>query len=901
TLASSTANYGTVVVDAGGQWTYSLDNTNADVQALPEGETLTDTITFTSDDGTIETQTITITGADDVPTITGDNTSSVTEDSAPSLRTSGSLTISGGDAGENLFIAQTNVAGDYGSFRVSESGDWSYSARNSNTDIQALGNGDILTEEFIVLGADGVTSQTVIITINGNNDKPSITLVETFNFTEDAASNKVGSTVATFTTKDPDNGDTVNVSLDDTTHYKIDGNKVVLTEAGLTLVNEGTDLPAFKLTPNDGIADGNIANVDPSVTPKPDAPNLTITPNNIVVETGFDEYDLNGNSYTSSADVSKLLDGKWQTDNSNNQIEIGLQDTYIRDGEKDNNVIELERHHGDASNIYTTIEAKEGDIYTVSFDYSPRAGSLEDSVVEVMWNGVVVATLDNQNVGFQSYSIPLEVEADGEYRLEFKATDSDSTGGLLDNLSLSHTYDIGAEGTPINLPGISTSLVDTTEALTLDIQDIPSGATLSDGVNSFTANNSITSATVTDWDLDNLTLTVPNVDEATIYTLNVVATSTEQSTGESASTTKEISVRVQNVTSENTYSSLGSNITGDVNSGVDSFIVSAYTTDSNAILNGQFAAFHGGDTAEQIYTEISKSADLTINSGSSNDYVELSFSTGNNTVYTGTSIPNSESDGTTQAFFADTDFMSLSDITNADGNLETSILAPLQPISDTVNLGVGDDIVYGGGGNLTAFGAAGNDTLTGNDYLDASSNGNDALRGGEGNDTLIGNSGDDVLRGDEGDDTLNGGIGNDILIGDDGSDTLIGGLGDDTMSGGLDTDTFIWLDNDTGTDHINGFDLNEDVIDISDLLHLSDGDNLNEFLDFESDGVDTTITVHADGDNVVTQTIVLDNVDLGDDDVTIINDMLTGDHKGSLFIGDSSVVDMVTIEPLPDE
>ncbi|MBU2871197.1 VCBS domain-containing protein, partial [Colwellia sp. E2M01] len=57
TLASSTANYGTVVVDGSGQWTYSLDNTDAAVQALPAGETLTDTITFTSDDGTTETQT----------------------------------------------------------------------------------------------------------------------------------------------------------------------------------------------------------------------------------------------------------------------------------------------------------------------------------------------------------------------------------------------------------------------------------------------------------------------------------------------------------------------------------------------------------------------------------------------------------------------------------------------------------------------------------------------------------------------------------------------------------------------------------------------------------------------------------------------------------------------------
>ncbi|MFC3153163.1 VCBS domain-containing protein, partial [Litoribrevibacter euphylliae] len=49
TLASSTATYGTVSVDASGNWIYTLDNGNATVQALGEGETLTDTIVFTSD------------------------------------------------------------------------------------------------------------------------------------------------------------------------------------------------------------------------------------------------------------------------------------------------------------------------------------------------------------------------------------------------------------------------------------------------------------------------------------------------------------------------------------------------------------------------------------------------------------------------------------------------------------------------------------------------------------------------------------------------------------------------------------------------------------------------------------------------------------------------------------
>ena len=119
--------------------------------------------------------------------------------------------------------------------------------------------------------------------------------------------------------------------------------------------------------------------------------------------------------------------------------------------------------------------------------------------------------------------------------------------------------------------------------------------------------------------------------------------------------------------------------------------------------------------------------------------------------------------------------------------------------------------------------------------------------------TLIGTNNDDVINGLAGNDSITGGAGDDILI------------------GGTGVDTFIWQADDSGNDHISDFTVGEDVIDISDILQISNGDNLNDFLDFESDGTDTTISIFADGGNTITQTIVLDNVDLGSNDVTIIN------------------------------
>ena len=58
-----------------------MDNDLPEVHELGDGETLTDTVTVTSVDGTEQDITITITGTNDVPVITGDTFGSVTRHS----------------------------------------------------------------------------------------------------------------------------------------------------------------------------------------------------------------------------------------------------------------------------------------------------------------------------------------------------------------------------------------------------------------------------------------------------------------------------------------------------------------------------------------------------------------------------------------------------------------------------------------------------------------------------------------------------------------------------------------------------------------------------------------------------------------------------------------------------
>ena len=94
--------------------------------------------------------------------------------------------------------------------------------------------------------------------------------------------------------------------------------------------------------------------------------------------------------------------------------------------------------------------------------------------------------------------------------------------------------------------GLSAALTDTdgSEALTLELQGIPSGFTVTDGTNSFTSDGVTTSVDVTSWDVSSITLEVPNVSSTYTYTIDAVATSTEYSNGSTASVTKSFDITV---------------------------------------------------------------------------------------------------------------------------------------------------------------------------------------------------------------------------------------------------------------------------------------------------------------------------------------------------------------------
>src|SRR4029077_2803425 len=132
-----------------------LDNSNAIVEALNVGDTLTDTFTATTTGGTPQVVTITIDGANDTAVISGATSGSVTEAGGVANGTSGVPTATGDlnatdvdNPSDAWTAAGTATASGYGSYTLTAAGVWVYTLNNSNAAVQALNVGQTLTDTF---------------------------------------------------------------------------------------------------------------------------------------------------------------------------------------------------------------------------------------------------------------------------------------------------------------------------------------------------------------------------------------------------------------------------------------------------------------------------------------------------------------------------------------------------------------------------------------------------------------------------------------------------------------------------------------------------------------------------------------------------------------------------------
>ena len=201
-----TGTYGTLTIRANGTYSYVVDNTNAVVDALSPGETLSEAFNYTVSDrgglSDIGKLTITINGANDAPIAVNDTGTAVEKGGTRNgtggsnatgnvlvndtdvdnrdkpLATQGSVTaIRLGDR-EGVGLAGTvgvALKGLYGSLTIHADGSFTYEVDNDNATVEALNPLDTVSEDFnyTLRDSGGLTDTAVLaIAIHGANDAP---------------------------------------------------------------------------------------------------------------------------------------------------------------------------------------------------------------------------------------------------------------------------------------------------------------------------------------------------------------------------------------------------------------------------------------------------------------------------------------------------------------------------------------------------------------------------------------------------------------------------------------------------------------------------------------------------------------------------------------------------------
>nr|WP_283813808.1 VCBS domain-containing protein [Bradyrhizobium niftali] len=191
--------YGTLHLNSDGTYTYTLNNAQANVQALAAGQLVYDTFSYTNSDNhggsSIANLTITVTGTNDAPVITSSAQSGLATEwadlSAAEVANSphtafGAVTFTDVDTLDSHTASFAPQGGGYlGTFTLDttnhDTGNggaigWSFSV--SDGAIDYLQAGQTLTQKYDVTISDGhggTAVQTVTMTIVGTNDAPVIT------------------------------------------------------------------------------------------------------------------------------------------------------------------------------------------------------------------------------------------------------------------------------------------------------------------------------------------------------------------------------------------------------------------------------------------------------------------------------------------------------------------------------------------------------------------------------------------------------------------------------------------------------------------------------------------------------------------------------------------------------
>ncbi|HEY1026178.1 MAG TPA: tandem-95 repeat protein, partial [Pseudomonas sp.] len=409
-------------------------------------------------------------------------------------------------------------------------------------------------------GNGGTTTSVVTVTVNPVNDAPvaandSASTLEDNSVTIDVLAND----------SDVD-GDTLSITGASAQHGSVsvvDG-KLVYTPTGNY---SGADTITYNIT--DGKGGNSSATVQVSIQAVADAPNLSAqTPAGTPHATGLTLQSWNGLALGNSGSganpttlkavidaagtpASSVTANDAHLDNVNAGVAnkfsglIYLQagETYTFSGVGDDSVlvsvggttVASATWSGNSGQFSGSFTAQQSGYYTLDVYQHNQSGPGNLDVNIKVGNGAV-QDLSSANVLL--YRDTGDLNQDGVRVSQLHGSEGKGYYQV-------YGYNEGDEDSSIPLSHLAASLSDTdgSESLSVSISQIPEGATLSDGVHSFTATAGTSTADVSGWNLGNLSFT-PAANANGTFTLKVTATATEGANGDHASTSLDLPVTV---------------------------------------------------------------------------------------------------------------------------------------------------------------------------------------------------------------------------------------------------------------------------------------------------------------------------------------------------------------------
>ncbi|MFS2126780.1 Ig-like domain-containing protein [Pseudomonas sp. Pseusp97] len=557
--ANTVGTLGNFSIDSAGNWSFVA---NSAFDHLAQGKSLSEVFAVKSADGTTGSVTITINGSNDAP-IASNSQAQVAED----LTSQGQLGASDVDDGAKLQFALIGNAP--AGFVLQADGKWTFNG--SDPAYQGLKAGETkeIEVKYSVSDEHNASDDGVLkLVITGANDGPSA-VADTASAQEDTTLkiDVLGNDT------DPD-GDSLTV-----TSASAGNGSVVINQDGTLSYTpkanfSGSDTITYSIS--DGHGGTSTASVAVTIAAIADQPDLSL-----------------GNHLSSSGLTLQTWTGLNLGTGGNGAAPGDLQSKIDAAGapatsESINSAKDSDVPAGTASKVSGLIFLEAGHTYTFSGtgDDSVRLVIGGTNVAQATWggsSGKYSGTFTPTESGYYTLAL-YQHNQSGPGNFDLKLSDNGSAPRLLgtDSALVYHdageltaggenlTAHLGSDGqgyytaaalnqgnedSAIALSKIHAALVDTdgSESLAISIGKIPAGAILSDGTHSFTADATHQSVDLKGWNLETLTLTPPENFNGTIK-LEVSATATEASNGDTATRTLDLVVTVAPVNDAPTVS-----------------------------------------------------------------------------------------------------------------------------------------------------------------------------------------------------------------------------------------------------------------------------------------------------------------------------------------------------------